>query len=49
MARLYANENFPLPAVKELQRLGHEVWGGSRKKAQTVANERSAALEKGSV
>jgi len=25
MARLYANENFPLPAVEELRRLGHEV------------------------
>jgi hypothetical protein len=25
MARLYANENFPLPEVTELRRLGHEV------------------------
>jgi hypothetical protein len=25
MARLYTNENFPLPVVEELQRLGHEV------------------------
>ena len=25
MVRLYANENFPLPAVTELRRLGHEV------------------------
>lgn len=25
MARLYANENFPLPVVKELRRLGHNV------------------------
>ena len=25
MARLYANENFPLPAVEELRRLGHNV------------------------
>ncbi len=25
MARLYANENFPLPVVEELQRLGHDV------------------------
>ena len=25
MARLYANENFPLPAVQELRRLGHDV------------------------
>jgi hypothetical protein len=23
--RLYANENFPLPAVQELRRLGHDV------------------------
>lgn len=25
MARLYANENFPLPVVEELRRLGHNV------------------------
>ncbi len=25
MARLYANENFPYPAVEELRRLGHDV------------------------
>jgi hypothetical protein len=25
MARLYANENFPLPVVMELRRLGHDV------------------------
>ena len=25
MARLYTNENFPLPVVEELRRLGHEV------------------------
>jgi hypothetical protein len=25
MARLYADENFPLPVVEELQRLGHDV------------------------
>ena len=25
MARLYANENFPLPAVEELRSLGHDV------------------------
>jgi hypothetical protein len=25
MANLYANENFPLPAVEELRRLGHDV------------------------
>jgi hypothetical protein len=25
MARFYANENFPLPTVEELRRLGHDV------------------------
>jgi len=25
MARLYSNENFPLPTVEELRRLGHDV------------------------
>jgi len=25
MARLYANENFPLPVVEELRGLGHDV------------------------
>ncbi|HFD38550.1 MAG TPA: hypothetical protein ENJ31_01685 [Anaerolineae bacterium] len=25
MARLYADENFPFPAVRELRRLGHDV------------------------
>ena len=25
MARLYTNENFPLPAAEELRRLGHDV------------------------
>ena len=25
MTRLYTNENFPLPAVEELRRLGHDV------------------------
>lgn len=25
MAQLYANENFPLPTVEELRRLGHDV------------------------
>ena len=25
MSRLYANENFPLPVVEELRRLGHDV------------------------
>jgi hypothetical protein len=25
VARLYSNENFPLPVVKELRRLGHDL------------------------
>lgn len=25
MAQIYANENFPLPVVEELRRLGHDV------------------------
>ena len=25
MARFYSNENFPLPVVRELRRLGHDV------------------------
>ena len=25
MARFYANENFPLPVVEELRRLGHDI------------------------
>ncbi len=25
MARLYSNENFPLPSVEELRKLGHDV------------------------
>lgn len=25
MARIYANENFPLPVVEELRRLGHDI------------------------
>lgn len=25
MARLYSNENFPLPVVEELRRLGHDL------------------------
>jgi len=25
MARLYADENFPLPVVEELRQLGHDV------------------------
>lgn len=25
MARIYSNENFPLPVVKQLRQLGHDV------------------------
>lgn len=25
MARLYSNENFPIPVVEELRRLGHDI------------------------
>ncbi|QUV83583.1 DUF5615 family PIN-like protein [Chloracidobacterium sp. D] len=41
MARLYANENFPLPAVRELRRLGHDVLTSyeSGQAGQAVADE----------
>jgi hypothetical protein len=26
MATFYSNENFPLPVVDELRKLGHDVW-----------------------
>ena len=41
MARLYANENFPLPAVLELRRLGHDVLtvGETGKAGQSVPDE----------
>ena len=26
MAKLYSNENFPLPVVEKLRQLGHDVW-----------------------
>ena len=37
MTRLYANENFPLPVVEELRRLGHDTL--------TVADTGSASQE----
>ncbi len=43
MARLYSNENFPLPVGEELRRLGHDVLtiqeigkGGQRVKDEEV-------------
>jgi len=41
MARLYANENFPLPVVLELRRLGHDVLtiGETGKAGQSVPDE----------
>jgi predicted nuclease of predicted toxin-antitoxin system len=41
MARLYANENFPFPAVEELRRLGHDVLTVQ----ETGKAERSASDE----
>ena len=41
MARLYANENFPWPVVRELRRLGHEVLTTSDtgKSGQAIPDE----------
>ena len=41
MARLYANENFPLPAVEELRRLGHDILTSSEagKSGQAIPDE----------
>ncbi|MBI4481370.1 MAG: DUF5615 family PIN-like protein [Acidobacteria bacterium] len=46
MARLYANENFPLPVVEELRRLGHDVLTLSEtgKAGQSVPDEDVLAL-----
>lgn len=46
MARLYANENFPLPAVEELRRLGHDVLTSheSGLAGQAVADEKVLAF-----
>jgi hypothetical protein len=43
MAHLYANENFPLPVVEELRRLGHDVlttYESGRVLAFSVAEKR---------
>jgi len=41
VARLYANENFPLPVVAELRRLGHDVMTiqDTGKAGQSVPDE----------
>jgi hypothetical protein len=41
MARLYANENFPLPVVVELRRLGHDILTihETGKAGQSVSDE----------
>ena len=46
MARLYANENFPLPVVEELRRLGHDVLTiqETGKVGQSVPDEDVLAL-----
>jgi hypothetical protein len=47
MGRLYANENFPRPAVTELRRLEHEVMTTSEMEqtGQAAPDERVLALE----
>ena len=46
MARLYTNENFPLPVVEELQRLGHDVMTSyeAGKAGQSVPDEEVLAF-----
>ncbi|MGC1376952.1 MAG: DUF5615 family PIN-like protein [Anaerolineales bacterium] len=41
MARLYSNENFPLPVVEELRKLGHDVLTiqETGKASQAVSDE----------
>jgi len=41
MARLYANENFPIPVVEELRRLGHDTLTSyeSRRSNQAIPDE----------
>lgn len=48
MARLYADENFPLPVVEELRHLGHDVltlqeagYGGQSTSDETVLADAS--------
>ena len=46
MAQLYANENFPLPVVEELRRLGHNVLTiqEAGKGGQSVSDEEVIAF-----
>ena len=46
MARLYSNENFPLPVVEELRRLGHDVLTvlEAGKAEQAISDEEVLAL-----
>ena len=46
MARLYANENFPLPVVEALRRMGHNVLttGDTGKGGQSIADEQVLEL-----
>ena len=49
MARLDANENFALPVVQELRRLGHDVLTiqNSRQAGQSLPDEAVLALARG--
>lgn len=44
MARIYANENFPLPVVEELRRLGHDVLTVSEADKAGLAETDEAVL-----
>ena len=46
MARLYANENFPLPCVEELRLLGHDVLTSSEsgRANQAISDEQVLAF-----
>lgn len=46
MARIYADENFPLPAVEALRELGHDVLTAyeSGKANQTISDENLLAF-----
>jgi hypothetical protein len=50
MAQLYADENFPLPVVEELRRLGHNVLTmyEDGKAGQSIPDDEVLALASGS-